>query len=674
MGRQRARHLGKRNIERDLALLTPGTSIATSGITPVRNARTFGAVGDGVTSDATAITSTDTAAVGSHFAYLPPGTYLVDSDLSLTADWFISPGAQFSIAKFSIRSAAYKWTVSSSGTSEYYLELAAGGDPGITLSTTIYENGSLMRLERAGNLGTGEHTIDDNDTLGFFTVYVRLADSADPDSKAVGFVEAGNVITFDGYVTAGAYQIASGSGIMQFADSTTPEIYPEWYGAVGDAEFGTNNGTDDSSAWSKVLKSVSDFSSNPDNITGGVIKLTRRYRVGHLVGPTKCRFTLLGSGRAKSGLLLKSSTEDFMLTIHSGYVHMENFRMDGNKSGNTSGGCLEIIDSAGYVSAQNMNFVRGAEYCMWSGNSGQGVFIECTFLFGDHTGARVANYREINFYTCTFEDNDAIGCLVEGTSFNMLVNFYGCYFEQNGGDPDATGPIHLKIDGWTNEEHSASVGNSAITVQGCYFYGFGATSTHIGVWIDGSDLHGIHINKNVFRDCGGNAFVIDSPPATLTNIGMNTLLHNQFTGTTPAALAIDTASGGFEPWGFIVSDHTAQTIVTPIIDLTVTNTIKLYAFDAFAWTRIKEMTIFWQVGASAAVTINIGRAAAGTHFTAFTTSGSDAINTVIPMTFSGATGLKTTGDDFIRFNNTGTANAGSIILRIDFYDWTQMDK
>ncbi len=44
------------------------------------------------------------------------------------------------------------------------------------------------------------------------------------------------------------------------------------------------------------------------------------------------------------------------------------------------------------------------------------------------------------------------------------------------------------------------------------------------------------------------------------------------------------------------------------------------------------------------------------------------------MTLKRATGLKTTGDDFIRFNNTGTANAGSIILRIGFYDWTQMDK
>ena len=321
----------------------------TAGIMPVRNPLTFGAIGDGVTSDATAITSTDTAAAGAHFAYLPPGTYLVDSDLSLTADWFISPGAQFSIAKFSIRSAAYKWTASGSGTSEYYLELAAGGDPAITLSTTIYENGSLMRLNRAGALIAGEHAIDDNDTLGFYTVYVRLADSTDPDTKALGFVEAGNVITFDGNVTAGAYQIASGSGIMQFADSATPEIYPEWYGAVGDAEFGTNTGTDDAAAITKTLVSLADFSSDPDQISGGVIRLTRRYKIGHQVMPAKARITILGTGRAKSGFLLKGSANDFALSVQAGYIHLENFRIDGNKSNNTTGGCLEILDSAGYV-------------------------------------------------------------------------------------------------------------------------------------------------------------------------------------------------------------------------------------------------------------------------------------------------------------------------------------
>lgn len=91
----------------------------------------------------------------------------------------------------SIRSADFQWTASGSGTNEYYLEAAGGGDPGIDNEPgKSLADGSELTPGSAGSLAAGEWDWADNDTLGFSTVYVRLSDGADPDSKAAGFVTA----------------------------------------------------------------------------------------------------------------------------------------------------------------------------------------------------------------------------------------------------------------------------------------------------------------------------------------------------------------------------------------------------------------------------------------------------------------------------------------------------
>lgn len=84
----------------------------------------------------------------------------------------------------------YAWTASGSGTNEYYLRTAAGGNPGfVAQPANVYINGSNATEGTVGSLTAGQWDYGDNDTLGYSTVYVRLSDGTDPDTKDPNYVK-----------------------------------------------------------------------------------------------------------------------------------------------------------------------------------------------------------------------------------------------------------------------------------------------------------------------------------------------------------------------------------------------------------------------------------------------------------------------------------------------------
>ncbi len=92
-------------------------------------------------------------------------------------------------AKVNVRNASFTWTASGSGTGEYYLRAAGNVDPGFASQPdTVQINGSNATEGTAGSLTAGQFDYADNDTLGYSTIYVRLSDDTDPDTKAVGYV------------------------------------------------------------------------------------------------------------------------------------------------------------------------------------------------------------------------------------------------------------------------------------------------------------------------------------------------------------------------------------------------------------------------------------------------------------------------------------------------------
>lgn len=122
-------------------------------------------------------------------------------------------------AGISLRSPTYKWTASGSGTGEFYLELFAGGDPGIsdpgTTSGAITGNDLAFANGTMGSLTASQFDFGDNDTLGYSTIYVRLADDADPDSKTLDFVKLYQIPKATDHV-----RIPAGSGTMAGYDFT----------------------------------------------------------------------------------------------------------------------------------------------------------------------------------------------------------------------------------------------------------------------------------------------------------------------------------------------------------------------------------------------------------------------------------------------------------------------
>lgn len=77
------------------------------------------------------------------------------------------------------------WTLSSQGTNEYYYnQTDVKFEP-----LKVLENNSDMNEGVIGSLSVGEWAWGDNDSLGYNTIYVRLSDNTDPDTKTSGYLK-----------------------------------------------------------------------------------------------------------------------------------------------------------------------------------------------------------------------------------------------------------------------------------------------------------------------------------------------------------------------------------------------------------------------------------------------------------------------------------------------------
>jgi len=80
--------------------------------------------------------------------------------------------------------ATYRWTASGSGTNEYYLQTAAGGNPSLASPAYVWIAGTYAAAGTIGDLDNGQRAYGDNDSLGYNTLYIR-SDAGDPDATGL---------------------------------------------------------------------------------------------------------------------------------------------------------------------------------------------------------------------------------------------------------------------------------------------------------------------------------------------------------------------------------------------------------------------------------------------------------------------------------------------------------
>lgn len=122
-------------------------------------------------------------------------------------------------APISLRNSGYSWTLSGSGTGNYYLRTSGNANPGISTPGAVYANGATMTSGTAGSLTAGQYGYGDADTLGYSTIYVRLSDSTDPDTKSQDYVQLYQVP-----VATDNVRIPAGSGAITGVDQSSVAI------------------------------------------------------------------------------------------------------------------------------------------------------------------------------------------------------------------------------------------------------------------------------------------------------------------------------------------------------------------------------------------------------------------------------------------------------------------
>jgi hypothetical protein len=122
--------------------------------------------------------------------FYPPPTYesglLYENPIVVTATTGVDKHVVFGAEDAT--GGTYRWIASGSGTNEYYMQTSAGADPSLDTPRAVLENLTLMTEGTVGTLAAGEYDYGDNDTLGYSTLYVRLSDGTDPDTKASEYV------------------------------------------------------------------------------------------------------------------------------------------------------------------------------------------------------------------------------------------------------------------------------------------------------------------------------------------------------------------------------------------------------------------------------------------------------------------------------------------------------
>lgn len=180
---------------------------------------------------------------------------------------------------------AYQWTLSSSGTNEWYLEASGGGNPNIAEPHHMKYDSTYIRVDGSlGSLADHEAGFGDNDSLGFSTVYWR-DDTGDPDTSGVTIaipqripirVQNRSYVTIDGLTARhSAPQWYGGFHVDQSSSGsncTVKNCIAERNASGIEMQRGDNNTVDGNTVRYNYGLGINHKGQNTNQITGSEIK------------------------------------------------------------------------------------------------------------------------------------------------------------------------------------------------------------------------------------------------------------------------------------------------------------------------------------------------------------------------------------------------------------------
>lgn len=242
------------------------TFLATTQLGNVKSAG-WGAVGNAISDDHDAFANADSsAAAAGGVLYVPTGTFLIGSNLTLVSPVFIQPGAKIKPAAgvtITIKGPVTAGLIQS-------FDLSLGGAVSFAGNRSIHtysphwwgavgdgatdNHNAFSQADIAAQTGSPNAPLTLPPATYFIGSNLTLASSLVLPPGAVIKVGAGVTLTLNGHITAGSYQIfdLSAGGTLVFGVARSYRA--EWFGIVGDGA------TDDAPALNHMTASIPDYS------------------------------------------------------------------------------------------------------------------------------------------------------------------------------------------------------------------------------------------------------------------------------------------------------------------------------------------------------------------------------------------------------------------------------
>lgn len=330
--------------------------------------------------------------------------------------------------------------------------------------------------------------------------------------------------------------------------------------------------------------------------------------------------TIVGEGEGTI-IKLKNSSNSYIFNL-TGVTNMYDLMLDGNKTNNTSGGCITMSAGSDFSTFTNVLIFRGKDTGVTISGPNQVSFISCRIM-QNTVGASITNGVCVNFTNgTTIEDNGTHGIKVIGTSNNCSVGVRDCYFEDNDADGPGTA-YHIECSSMQAGQ-LGNTGNTSLHVTNCYFNCTTGSNSHCGIKFAGAGVQGNRVMSSHFNNLDSNAFEF----GTITARGLNDLRGNQYDNTTSHTV-------GSTSLGFLFDDAIIETIHSQEFDLSGSSTTQVYRPSAGMKNYyVDQASVIYTEATSAdtGVALKIGITGAAGQFLNFTSDTGESANAVLDKT------------------------------------------